>query len=69
MGKVTKISGNVGFTRLLAKCGVELLKNKMPSFSSIHFFIPFSVRRFILPKLHNFADHFVKFLKSSKIGW
>ena len=38
----------------------------MPIFSSIHFFIPFSPSRFILLKLHNFADHFVKFLKSSK---
>jgi hypothetical protein len=66
---VTKISGNAGFTRLLAQCTFEQLKNKMPSFSSIHFFIPFAASRFILLKLHNFADHFVKFLKSSKIGW
>jgi hypothetical protein len=66
---VTKISGNTDFTRLFTQRGVELMKNKMPSFSSIHFFIPFSASQFILLKLHNFANHFVKFLKSSKIGW
>jgi len=66
---VTKISENAGFKRLLAKCGGEHMKKKMPIFSSIHFFIPFSSNRFILPKLHNFANLFVKFLKSSKIGW
>jgi len=46
-----------------------VLLKKTSHFFQLPFFPAFSSIQIILPKLHNFADHFAKSLKSSKIGW
>jgi hypothetical protein len=46
----------------------RFLEKTIPVFQH-PFFKGFCNSQVILPKLHNFADHFAKSLKSSKIGW